>query len=290
MENKQTLILMTGSYRLDHLLHIAKTININYDEYFNYFNIYWLICKDQYNEYGNIDKTLDYLNKTNINYNIKNSGKPNQPNYGGDLFNIPLQEFIEENQLDNPWVYILDDDNIIHPNLYKIFKICLDNNFYGNKEIITTINKWDLGHNREINKEIYLLQNTQGLIQEWFLFDPSQVILKYNIIQKYGFYSNELLYDYYWLNFPVIASEIENTIWFNEYEYSYGRHVVGTYHNGLVKQEDIEEFLKCDINNLNIDILFSNLNIERPKNIPILSQDIKEKVIQLIKQEISNYE
>ena len=279
------LILITAAYRLDNLLQIAKSININYDKYNEIFNIYWLICKDQYNGFGNIQKTIEYLNTTNIKYDIIDSGLPNQKNYGGDLFNYPLQNFVKDNNLNNPWIYILDDDNIVHPNLYKIFNICLKNDFY-NKEIITTINKWDLGHNREINKEIFLLQNTNGLVQEWFLFDPSSVILKYNIVQKYNFYSNEFLYDFNWLNFKVLINEQDNIIWFNEYEYSYGRHIVGTYHNGLINNENINE-LTNNIDNLNIDILLSNLDIERPQNIPILKKETKEKILELIKQDIN---
>jgi len=284
----ESLILITGAYRLDNLLNIAKNINQYYDKYSNLFNIYWLICKDQYNGFGNIELTIDYLNNTNIKYKIIKTGKPNQPNYGGDLFNEPLKQFVNEYKLDNPWVYILDDDNIIHPNLLKIFQVCLENNFFGNKEIITTINKWHCGHNREINKEIFLLPSPSGWIYEWFLFDPSSVILKYNIIEKYGFVSNEFLYDFNWLNFKVIGNEINNTIWFNEYENSYGRHIVGSYHNCLVKQEDIQKLSDVNIDDLNVDILLSNFDIEYPQNVPILSSETKRKILELIKQEINN--
>lgn len=284
---KETLILLTAALRFNNLIDIAKSININYDYYNSIFNIKWLICKDQYNGFGDINKVINYLNTTNIDYVIMNSGKPNQKNYGGSLFNEPLQQYVKENNLNNPWVYILDDDNIIHPNFYKIFEICLDNGFYGNKEILTTINKWHCGHNREINKEICLLPNHKEFIQEWFLFDPSAVILRYNIIKKYGYVADDFLYDFNWLNLRVIRYEQDNIIWFNEYEYSYGRHVVGTYHNGLIKYSNIEELLNSNIDNLNIDILLANLDIECPKNIPILKPETKKKIIELIKQDIN---
>ena len=91
---KETLILITGSMYWDNLIDVGKSINLHYDKYKDNFNIIWLICKDQYNGYGNIDSCIDYLNTTNIDYIIKDSGLPNQKNYGGDLFNIPLQEVI----------------------------------------------------------------------------------------------------------------------------------------------------------------------------------------------------
>ena len=116
--------------------------------------------------------------------NVYYSGKPNQSNCGGDLFNIPLSNFIHENNLDNPWIYILDDDNIIHPRLISSFIKCANNNFYGNKEIITFINKWDCGHNREIDDYMITYKSDKEPRLEWFLFDPSQVIIKYSIIQK----------------------------------------------------------------------------------------------------------
>ena len=284
---KETLILLTAALRFNNLIDIAKSINIKFDEYNNIFNIKWVICLDQYNGYGNYDDCIEYLKTTNIDYKIYKSGKPNQKNYGGALFNEPLQEYVKENNLNNPWIYILDDDNIIHPNLYKIFNICLDNEFYGNKEIITTINKWHCGHNREINKDIHLIPNAINYIQEWFLFDPSQVILRYNIIEKYGFITDNELYDFYWLNMPVIQNEQNNTIWFNEYEYSFGRHIVGTYHNGLVHKKDIQHFIDSNIDDLNVDVLLANINIEMPQSIPVLKKETKEKILELIYNDLN---
>ena len=55
---KETLILLTGALRLDNLINIGKSINLHYDKYKDNFNIIWLICKDQYNGYGNIDIIL----------------------------------------------------------------------------------------------------------------------------------------------------------------------------------------------------------------------------------------
>ena len=281
----ETLILITGAYRLNNLVKIAKTINYRYNKFINKFDIRWLICKDQYNSIGNINDVINYLSITNINYKIIESGKSGQSNYGGDLFNNPLIQYIKQENLDNPWIYILDDDNILHPRLFEIFSTCIDNGFFDNKEIITTTNKWHCGHNREIDKNIFLLQNRNHWIQEWFLFDPSSVILKYSIIEKYGFFSNEFLYDFNWLNLNVLSHEYYNIIWFHDYDYSFGRHLVGTYHNGLVDKKEIDKFK--DIDNLNIDIILYDNDVELPQMVPILSEESKQKIKDIIYEEIN---
>lgn len=285
---KENLIIMTASSRFDDLVKVAKSININYDKYNEKFNIYWLICKDQYNGHGSLDKFFEYISTTKIYWQLYDSGKPNQKNYGGDIFNESLQNFVLYYNIDNPWVYILDDDDVLHPNIYKIFDMCIENNFYGNKEIITTVNKWHCGHNREISSEIFLLPNHHNsIILEWFLFDPSAVILKYNIIKKYGFISGEFLYDFNWLNLTVLKNEVNNIIWYTDYEHSYGRHVVGSYHNGLVKDEDLKKFENISIEDLNLDVLIYNLDVELPQSIPVLKNETKEKILELIKQDIN---
>ena len=62
----ETLILMTGTYRLDNLLKIAKSINKYYDEYISKFNIIWLITIDQTHAIGNIENTIEYLKQNMV--------------------------------------------------------------------------------------------------------------------------------------------------------------------------------------------------------------------------------
>ena len=76
---------------------------------------------------------------------------------------------------------------------------------------MTTVNKWDCGHNREIDDMLitYESHKYEGFKMEWFLFDPSQVLLRLSIIQKYGYFGTDYLYDFNWLN-PLIVLENEN--------------------------------------------------------------------------------
>lgn len=285
---KETLILLTGSMYWDKLIYLAKDLNRYYDKYSEIFDIYWVICLDQYNGHGSYDNTLVYLYETNIKYMVYDSGKPNQKNYGGDLFNGPLEHFVNEHNLNNPWIYIFDDDNIIHPRLFKVLKKCYDNDFYRGKEIISTINKWNCGHNREIDVHTILRpMNNSSYIDEWGLHDPSQVIFRYTIFQKYNGIGGGELYDFYWLNFPVLFEELKNNniIFYTDYDGGFGKHIVSSYHNGLVLNEQINNFENEDINDINIDILLQTNNVDTPLNVPILNDNIKHKIIKLIKEE-----
>ena len=288
---KETLILLTGAYRFDNLIHVCKSIENLYNIYIDKFDIRWLICKDQYNGFGDFQGFIDYVNNTNINYCVIDTGKPNQKNYGGDLFNEPLKQYVSEENLNDPWVYVLDDDNIVHPRLFEIFETCINNNFYGNKQVITTINKWNCGHNREIDSSIFILPDRSNFIREWFLFDPSALIVKYSILEKYEFFPARFLYDFEWMNLKLLYGEYTNTIWYTDYDggnNALGRHLIGSYHNALAHCENIDEYKNC--NNLNLEVMLYDSSINTPLMIPVLDKETKEKIIDLIYKETEKYE
>ena len=263
---KETLILLTGTCRYDNLYALSKLTIKEIHKYNDVIDIYWLICLDSYNGSCNIELFEKSLIDNNIKYKICYSGKPNQSNYGGDLFNI------------------LDDDNIIHPRLISSFIKCANNNFYGDKEIITFINKWDCGHNREIDDYMITYKSDKEPRLEWFLFDPSQVIIKYSIIQKYNGIGCGILYDFYWLNYPVIDEEFknDNVIFYKDYDNGYGKHIVTSYHNGLIQLNKINNFNNKNTDDICFDLLIQHNDIDTPLNIPIFKKETKEKILQLI--------
>ena len=287
MQERQTLILMTGCYRFDNLFHIAKTININYDKYFQRFHIYWLICKDIYNGFGNLNPTIDYLNTTHINYTIKDTGLPNQKNYGGSLFNKPLQEFVEENNLNNPWVYILDDDNIFHPNLYYTFNLCINNDNFKNKSGIILTKRSATTHVHEMyeaNICQYLQSNNFRYI--WFTPDPSQVILRYNLLKENGFYADKSEYDYLSI-VPIIENNKQNMIYYNDY-YGFMTDKINAYHNCLRTLNELDRFKEYD--ELCVDVNLQSNQENTPLNFPILSEEAKQKILNIIKEDLELYE
>jgi hypothetical protein len=270
----ETLLLITGTYRLYNLVKIAKSINKYYDEYINKFNIEWIICVDQTHSIGNINNVIEYLKTTNIKYSISYITTNKDKIYGGDLFNSSLEYYVVNNSV-NPWIYILDDDNLLHPSLFNTFNICLNNSFYDNKEIILLTIKWDSTYIREINENTLGIPNKNDFIEGEHMIDPSAIIMKYNIIRKYGMFSNVYLYDFKWLN-PLLWKEQKlNNIIYYHYYCGYDKGHVNSYHNGIKDANNIKSYNE-DISNLIIDVHFSNMDVTKHSTyIPILSDNIK---------------
>lgn len=109
--NKITII--TPSYRIDNLENIYKSINFEYiDE--------WIIVYDE-----NRIKQNPYHFKNLENNKIKEYIHTSEGISGNPQRNFALTKVSNENAI----LYYLDDDNIVHPSLYKLL------NFVDNKKI-----------------------------------------------------------------------------------------------------------------------------------------------------------
>ena len=108
-KNNNKITIITPSYRINNLLEIKKSINFDYvDE--------WIIVYDGSKIINNPklfedDKIKEYVYKCNYK---GISGNP-QRNFALDNITNP-----------DTLLYFLDDDNIIHPNLYRLLNI-IDN-------------------------------------------------------------------------------------------------------------------------------------------------------------------
>lgn len=300
---RDTLILMTGVLRFDNLKTIAKVINKYYDTWNELYDIYWLICKDQYNGFGDLDSVVNYLKTTNIKYEIINTGKPNQPNYGGDLFNEPLEQFITSHNLDNPWIYVLDDDNIPHANLFGTFYLyTLFCKSVVNKDILLLNILFGPGYTKIISSTLLNSYNEKyNFTDGMCCADPSSVIMRYSIIKKHGMFAPGTDYDYSWLYF-VMDKEKDNICYWN---YLSRGDVPAAYHNHalpIIDTKNIDEYSNINKNDINIDINLSKILTNddiyelnymtrkepMPVNIPILSDESKQKIIDIIYSEIQH--
>lgn len=113
-KNTNKLTIITASYRIDNLLEIKKSINFYYvDE--------WIIVYDG-SKITNNPKLFENQENNKIKEYVYNgegiSGNP-QRNYA--LTKITTQDTL---------LYYLDDDNIIHPNMYKLLNIIDNNKLY----------------------------------------------------------------------------------------------------------------------------------------------------------------
>lgn len=117
-KNTNKITIITPSYRVDNLLEIKKSINFDYVEE-------WIIVYDGSkitynpslfeNQENNKIKIKEYIYKCEEG---GISGNP-QRNYALDKITNP-----------NTLLYYLDDDNVIHPNLYKLLRIIDNSKIY----------------------------------------------------------------------------------------------------------------------------------------------------------------
>jgi hypothetical protein len=164
--NKITII--TPSYRIQNLSKIEKTIDFDYvDE--------WIIVYDgsKISEIPSIFN--DSINKNKIKEFINNdkgiSGNP-QRNYG-------LSKVSNKNTL----LYFLDDDNIIHPDLYDILKNI-------DKKYLYTFNQINL------NSSNYLLKGNKI---ESGAIDTAMVLIPFKYCKDVRWKIDEYGADYYYI-------------------------------------------------------------------------------------------
>jgi predicted O-methyltransferase YrrM len=165
-KNTNKITIITPSYRLDNLLEIKKSINFQYiDE--------WIIVYD-----GNKVKNNPKLFENQENNKIKEYLYKSNGISGNPQRNYALSKVTNKNTL----LYYLDDDNIIHPNLYNLLNIIDNNKTYSFNQ-----------HNRINGNKINV-----GLI------DTAMIIISYNlckdirwVLNKYeadGIYFEECYY------------------------------------------------------------------------------------------------
>ena len=113
-KNTNKLTIITPSYRIDNLLELKKSINFDYiDE--------WIIVYDG-------SKIIDNPNlfENQENNKIKEYVYEDEGTSGNPQRNYALTKITDSDTL----LYYLDDDNIIHPNLYKLLNIIDNNKLY----------------------------------------------------------------------------------------------------------------------------------------------------------------
>lgn len=113
-KNTNKLTIITPSYRVDNLLEIKKSIDFEYiDE--------WIIVYDGEKIIDNPKLFENQENNKIKEYVYNGEGKSGNPQRNYALTKITNQDTL---------LYYLDDDNIVHPNLYKLLKIVDNDKLY----------------------------------------------------------------------------------------------------------------------------------------------------------------
>lgn len=249
-EERIPLILLTGVLRSENLDKILVSIkeNLLHDKR---LQVTWVICADKYNIHGSLEgikqKCIDCQKEyQSFGWCISPVGKEGKKNYGGTLFNMPLI-WVKENWFNdkNPWVYILDDDNIINPLLGEIMYTALNNANKLHKNIVYTNILYENGNMAPLcYNTMKALLDTKGYVAHYQVIDPSQIILKYSFLKEIGFYTNNMKYDEdIWK--ILMHRDIDKDILF-PVEYGLGNDLnkIQTTHNAISSKEDIETWVK----------------------------------------------
>ena len=162
-KNTNKLTIITQSYRIDNILEIKKSINFNYIEE-------WIIVYDGSKIIDNPKLFENQENNKIKEYVYKGEGISGNPQ-----INYALSKITNHNTL----LYYLDDDNIIHQNIYRLLNIIDNNKIY-------TFNQYNRIKGNNINVDS---------------IDTAMVIIPYNlcknvkwILDKYnadGYYIKE---------------------------------------------------------------------------------------------------
>jgi predicted O-methyltransferase YrrM len=115
-KNRNKLTLVTPSYRVNNLLEIKKSINFEYiEEWIIVYDGSKIINNPRLFENQENNKIKEYV------YKCEHGGISGNPqrNYALNTITNP-----------NAIIYYLDDDNVIHPNFYKLLNIIDNNKIY----------------------------------------------------------------------------------------------------------------------------------------------------------------
>jgi len=157
--NKNKMTIITPSYRVDNLQSVKNSINFDYvDE--------WIIVYDG--------------NKINDNPNVfkdENNDKIKEYVYKGEGISGNPQRNYALTQIKNPdtFIYYLDDDNIIHPSLYKLMNII-------DKPKMYTFN--------QMNKTNGPLRLKGNNINMWNI-DTAMCLIHYNLCNNINWKNND---------------------------------------------------------------------------------------------------
>jgi predicted O-methyltransferase YrrM len=165
-KNENKLTIITPSYRINNLFKLKESIDFNYVEE-------WIIVYDgsKIKENPNL-----FLNDCN---NIKEYVHVSEGISGNPQRNFALESVTNKNTL----LYFLDDDNIIHNDIYKLLNFIDNNKFY-------TFNQ-----NNSSAKDKILIGNE---IKEGFI-DTAMYIVPYKFCKEIKWVVNLYAADFYFI-------------------------------------------------------------------------------------------
>lgn len=168
------IVVITPCYRMENLQKIYDSIDFN-------IVVKWIIVYDGKHIPNN---PRLFLNDNNIEEYIYTSG---ESCWGNAQRNYALTILAGKKALHNCFIYYLDDDNIVHPKLYNVFKFIRKNNIYTfDQKRLSTI---DGSYGATL----------KGNIISWKKIDTAQILLYYPLVRNIKWDESIYQADYYYI-------------------------------------------------------------------------------------------
>ena len=243
-EKKHQICFVTPAYRLYNIeaigLSIKKLIEENRD-----FDFMWIICVDKYNCIGDASEMCKKVFNLGIPFFVYNEGKPGQKNYGGDLINNPLFQYIEDDwfqRMLDPWIYILDDDNIPSDRIMGAIRRAYAEAPY--KRFIWMRYLNELGRIYTPYRFDAFDCDPQGFVL-WNT-DPSSVLFRYSLFEENGGFCGDITYDFYGVRFLAEKHFLDEVFMLTDMENGQTSRNVSydSYHNAIPFTDTVIELGK----------------------------------------------
>lgn len=202
-QDKEHLLIVTPLIRLQNLITLADSIYEAFKDTENVLPM-WLICHTIDHTKGYDESVLQdafsHLAELGMLWSYFPAYTDGEKIYGGDVMNGGIAYLLDTHYGNiNPWVYILDDDNLMCPLMGRQFKqMTVTASELGKEAIWMSMNREDGFIDTIRWYSVYGRgkQNTSlNAPGDEFLPDPSELILKASLIKKMGYFDGGFTYD-----------------------------------------------------------------------------------------------
>ena len=292
------LIIMTGAMRtnnLNKLLQSIKYCENKKNELKLDIHMKWLICYDQFNSNEPIEPFYDKLSNEDIDWVSYKVGKEGQANFGGDLFNDALTDLLHGcYEGKDPWVYVLDDDNILSIKVLTEIQSLENSENNGKKKIIWMSYLMASGDIQRVTsiEDAFTTFEFNGAWYYRYNPDPSSIIFKGSVFLDFGGWNGGVDYDYTSVR-PMCQNNIDCLFLSKDYDLW----LYQAYHDGLKRSENIDSvkhIIDSGVSNPCMHVWFGSdefldLNgrqyMSKSLSFPVIGNDSMAKILEIIEND-----
>lgn len=198
-KTKRLLILSAICYRTSNLEKMFESIKRNLCNDAK-TQVTWVLCQDKYNSKDDISSIVEKCKE----YQKENpyfgwffcpTGKEQETNYGGEIFNDALNYVSQFYNKENTWVYVLDDDNSINPLMGEVINKAISVADENKKRCICFNIIYENGVLAPMETEYFDVKSDYNRIAYYHKIDPSQLLVRLDLLIEGNGYPNGFDYD-----------------------------------------------------------------------------------------------